>query len=43
MNQSENETWNMNFLSACNWLTFFKERDEYIEELNNSNRNKMTM
>lgn len=32
----------MNTNDAFNWLGFFKNRDEYIEEIQNKHKNTMT-
>jgi hypothetical protein len=39
---TEDAIYKMNFINACNWMSFFKERDDYIEQANNKAQNKMT-
>lgn len=34
LNMKENEVYNMNYISALNWLSYFKNRDEVIKNKN---------
>lgn len=43
MSYTEDQVYDMNFISMCNWLSFFKERDDIVEEMSSKNKNTLSM
>ena len=39
MHYSEDQVLKMSFINICNWLSYFKEVDEYNKDMENSNKN----
>jgi len=37
-----NQIYDMNFIDACNWLSYFKELDEYTKREEDRRNNRMT-
>lgn len=42
MHCTEEYVYKMNFINVCNWLSFYKERDEYQEAIHNKNKGTLT-
>lgn len=34
---SPDQVYEMNFIDFCNWLSYYKEQDEYIQAIQNKN------
>jgi hypothetical protein len=40
LNTTEKEVYKMNYISCLNWLSYFKERDDVINNINKKNKKK---
>lgn len=36
------EAYEMSFIEMCNWLSYFTDRDDYIKQKENADKNIMT-
>lgn len=37
LHYTEDQVMKMPFISICNWLSYFKEMDDHINQMNNKN------